>query len=86
VLDDGLLDVRLVDGEQPWGRVRLVLSVLTGRLGRSTVYEQRTAPELSLRVRDDALHIALDGEVLEVAPSVTVSKRKGELLVLAPHR
>ena len=87
VLDDGLLDVRLVDGEQPWARFRLVLSVLTGRLGRSTVYEQRTARSVRLRSADGApLALALDGERCDVPSSVVVEKRERCLLVCAPHR
>ena len=86
VLDDGQLDLRLVDAAQPLARVRLVLAVLTGRLGRTTVYQQRTVERLSLRVDDDVLHLALDGEVLEVPPAITLAKERGALLVHAPHR
>ena len=86
VLDDGLLDVRLVDAEPPLARVRLVLAVLTGRLGRTVVYEQRTAQRVELRVDDDALALALDGEVLDVSPTITLAKERGALLVHVPHR
>ena len=86
-LDDGVLDVRLVDGDQPWARTRLVLSVLTGRLGRSTVYEQRVAPSLTLRSADGSLlALALDGERCDVAPEVTVAKDGRCVSVHAPHR
>lgn len=85
-LDDGQLDIRLVDAEQPFARIRLVVSVLTGRLGRSTVYEQRRAPSVELSSDDGPISIALDGEVCEVAPMVTVTKRSQKLAVYAPHR
>ncbi|MDQ3932395.1 MAG: PA-phosphatase, partial [Actinomycetota bacterium] len=48
-LDDGQLDVRLVSAKQPGSRARLVLALLTGRLLRSRIYEQRYVS--SLRVR-----------------------------------
>lgn len=86
VLDDGQLDIRLVDADRPLARTRLVASVLTGRLGRSTVYEQRCAPTLRLESQDGPLAIALDGEVCEVAASVTVAKRAARIDVFAPHR
>lgn len=86
VLDDGLLDIRLVDAEAPFARTKLVASVLTGRLGRSTVYEQRVAPTLELRVDADELRIALDGEVVDVPAEVTLKKRETPLRVAAPHR
>lgn len=86
VLDDGLLDVRLVDAEQPLARTKLVLSVLTGRLGRSTVYEQRVTDALRLRSDDGDIRIALDGEVLDVPADVTITKRPTPLRVYAPHR
>jgi undecaprenyl-diphosphatase len=87
VLDSGQLDIRLVDAARPFARVRLVVSVLTGRLARSTVYEQRLARSIELRSEDDPhLTLALDGEVCEVDPSVLVRKREGPLAVFAPHR
>jgi diacylglycerol kinase family enzyme len=86
VLDDGLLDIRLVDAAQPWARTRLVLSVLTGRLGASKVYEQPVAPTLHLRSSGGPIRIALDGETCDVDAEVTISKRDEPLLVHAPHR
>lgn len=86
VLDDGLLDIRLVDANMPLARTKLVASVLTGRLGRSTVYEQRVATTLHLSTDADELRVALDGEVLDVPSDVLVEKRSTPLRVAAPHR
>jgi diacylglycerol kinase family enzyme/membrane-associated phospholipid phosphatase len=61
-LDDGCLDVRLVDADKPWARSRLVAAVLTGRLGRSRVYEQRIVAKLPVRSRQGGLRVARDGE------------------------
>ncbi|HVM54805.1 MAG TPA: diacylglycerol kinase family protein [Acidimicrobiales bacterium] len=85
VLNDGRLDIRLVDAARPLARLRLLLAVLTGRLGRCTVYEQRVAPQLEL-VADADLPIALDGELRRLPTRVSLSKRAPVLLVHAPHR
>ncbi|WP_241834953.1 bifunctional phosphatase PAP2/diacylglycerol kinase family protein [Pseudofrankia asymbiotica] len=47
-LDEGLLDLRLVDGVSPFARARLVVAVLTGQLRRSRVYEKRTAVRIQV--------------------------------------
>jgi diacylglycerol kinase family enzyme len=86
VLDDGVLDVRLVSADHPLARIRLVASVLAGRLGRSTVYEQRLASTVALRTAGEQLTLALDGEVVDVDPSITVHLRPRRLRVFAPHR
>jgi diacylglycerol kinase family enzyme len=85
-LDDGLLDIRLVDAEQRFARVRLLVAVMLGRLARSAVYEQRVGAELTISTDDPSLTLALDGEVCEVARCVTISKQSGRLRVFAPHR
>jgi undecaprenyl-diphosphatase len=85
-IDDGLLDIRLVDADQPWARLRLLVSVLLGRLGRSTVYEQRAAETLDLASGEGSIRLALDGEVCEVDARVRVAKRSARLAVFAPHR
>ncbi|HVF06430.1 MAG TPA: phosphatase PAP2 family protein [Frankiaceae bacterium] len=82
-LDDGLLDVRIVDAEPRFARSRLVLAVLTGTLARSTVYEQRFARELHVR-SDEPLRIARDGETCDGSRSFVVRKRPRPLYVYVP--
>ncbi len=86
-LTDGLLDIRMIDADAPLGRTRLTAAVLSGRLGRSRVYEQRLAKELSLRRADgsDDLAIALDGEVTEALPEIVMCKHPKRLLVFRPE-
>lgn len=83
-LDDGLLDVRLVDAEQPWARTRVVLSILTGRLGRSGPYERWTAEEVHIRSRQGPLLLATDGETWDGPEEFTVRKRRRAVMVLQP--
>lgn len=80
-LDDGCIDVRLIDAEQPLSRLRLVAAVLTGRLGRSTVYEQRLVGTLPVRSRQGGLRIARDGEVSDGPGHLTLQAAKDKLVV-----
>ncbi len=60
-MDDGCIDVRIVDADSPLARTRLTLALLTGRLGRSLVYEDRVVGRLPLAA-GAPLRIARDGE------------------------
>lgn len=74
-LDDGLLDVRLVDGTQPWARTRLLLAVLSGTLGRCQVYEHSLVSQLKVRSLDGLpMRLARDGETFEGSAEFTVTK------------
>src|SRR4051794_20056920 len=83
-LDDGLLDVRILSGEHPFARTRLLLSILTGRLTRSAAYERRCVEELQVRSDRESLTLARDGDSFEGWGSFTVRKRPRELVVYAP--
>jgi undecaprenyl-diphosphatase len=83
-LDDGLLDVRLVHGARRFSRTRFVLDVLTGRLGSCPVYEERSAPSLTIRSLDGPLRLAADGETYDGPTELTISKRPRALQVVVP--
>lgn len=83
-LDDGQLDVRIVDGDAPWARTRLILAVVTGRLGRSRVYEAFCCRRLEISSRGGPLRLAADGEVFDGPPSFTVEKADRPLQVFVP--
>jgi diacylglycerol kinase family enzyme len=81
-LDDGVLDVRLVDADHPWGRVRLLLAVLTGRLGRCVVYETHVTRRLHVKVLDDGpVRLARDGEVFDGSREFEICKEDRPLAV-----
>ncbi len=73
-LDDGLLDVRLVDATQPMARTRLVTAVLTGRLERCPAFEAWTAESLDVEARSGPLRLARDGEVGDPARTFRLGK------------
>jgi undecaprenyl-diphosphatase len=87
-LTDRLLDIRMIDAARPLARTRLFAAVLSGRLGRSRVYEQRLSPTLELRRADGTadLSIALDGEVATALPELKLSKYPRRLLIYRPER
>jgi diacylglycerol kinase family enzyme/membrane-associated phospholipid phosphatase len=83
-LDDGLLDVRVVDAEVPWARTRLVLSVLTGRLGRCRAYDEWTARSVRVRSLQGPLRLVRDGEVFDGPEEFTIQKVPEPIEVFAP--
>jgi diacylglycerol kinase family enzyme/membrane-associated phospholipid phosphatase len=84
-LDDGELDVRIVDGTHPWSRTRLLLSVLTGRLANCGAYEQRFVPSLHVKSLDGKLRLARDGETFDGPEEFTITKSDEPLLVYVPE-
>lgn len=83
-LDDGILDIRIVDGARPWSRAHLLFSVLTGRLARCRAYEQRFVKELSVSCLEGPLRLARDGETFDGPESFTITKADSPLVVFAP--
>jgi undecaprenyl-diphosphatase len=85
-LDDGLLDVRTVDGRHPWSRARLVLALLTGRLGRCKVYDASLVRRLDVRFLDPGpVRLARDGETFEGSRHFKVEKRRPALNMYVPR-
>lgn len=83
-LDDGLLDVRVLHGERPLARLRLLASILTGRLTQSVAYEQRCVRELRVESGNGALPLARDGDGFDGSADFTVRKLPRSLVVYAP--
>ena len=84
-LDDGYLDVRIVDGSRPWSRARLLLSVVTGRLGRCGAYDQRYVQKLEVKSLEGRLRLARDGETFDGPEEFAISKADEPLLVYVPE-
>lgn len=72
-LDDGQLDIRAISAGHPCSRLRLILGLITGRLGHSPVYEEWAATSLHIR-SDEPLRLACDGETFDGGLDVQVSK------------
>jgi diacylglycerol kinase family enzyme len=85
-LDDGQIDVRVVDASRPFCRTRLVLAALTGTLRRSRVFETWQATSLHVRSADGPLRLARDGETFAGEAEFEVSKDGARLAVFTPRR
>jgi diacylglycerol kinase family enzyme/membrane-associated phospholipid phosphatase len=83
-LDDGQLDIRIVDGTRPWSRVRLLLSVMTGRLANCGAYEQRFTRSMTVKSLEGCLRLARDGETFDGPAEFTIAKADEPLLVYVP--
>lgn len=83
-LDDHVLDVRVVRADHPFARVRVVLSLLLGRIARSPLVERRTAARLRLDVDRRVVEVAVDGEVERFRPPLQYEVRPAALVVLVP--
>ena len=81
-MDSGTVDVRMVSAEAPLARTRLVLAVLTGRLGRSRVYSEQVVRRLEV-TSGAGLRLARDGEVQE-GPERLVLQATDTLAVYRP--
>ena len=85
-LDDGLLDIRVVDAAQPYSRTRLVAAIITGRLGRSRVYDQWRAERLEVKSLQGPLRLARDGETFDGSAEFSVEKQPQALAVFVPWK
>ncbi|MGL3804494.1 bifunctional phosphatase PAP2/diacylglycerol kinase family protein [Paeniglutamicibacter sp. R2-26] len=84
VLDDGVLDVRMVTADGPLARVRLLWAVLTGTVSSSAVTHLGEATRISIEAVDGPLVLAVDGEPLPGVWSAEFSVRRGALRVYSP--
>lgn len=86
-LDESRLDLRVVDAAAPLARARLIGAVLTGRLGRSRVYEQRTVERVLIASSAASpLPFACDGEVTEGVDRIVIAPSSARLIVYRPRR
>jgi undecaprenyl-diphosphatase len=83
-LDDGLLDVRILVGEHPFARLRLLGAMLAGRAAGSPVLRASTAARLEVRSLEGPVRTARDGEVSEAeGEGFTVAKARQAVVLYA---
>jgi diacylglycerol kinase family enzyme/membrane-associated phospholipid phosphatase len=85
-LDDGVFDVRIIDGSEPWARTRLLVAALTGNLARSKVHTRRLVPSLHVNTTARENLLAADGEIFRGSAEFAVEKHRQRLLVYAPEQ
>ena len=84
-LDDEVIDLRVVDASSPLARSRLVAAVLSGRLGRSRVYEERQVTSADVRLTG-AQELARDGEVEPAPDRLVLRSAERRLIVYRPAK
>ena len=85
-LEDGDLDIRIVDAGKPLARVRLLAALATGTLANSRVYQYRAATTLTLSSATEELGYCVDGEAADAEARLDVGKEPRSLIVYRPAR
>jgi undecaprenyl-diphosphatase len=62
-MDDGLIDVRILETGRRFSRLRILVALALGRLTRSPLYHEMRVPEFSFTSVDGPTVLAHDGEV-----------------------
>jgi undecaprenyl-diphosphatase len=83
-MDDGLLDVRILETGRRFSRTRIVAALVLGRLERSPLYHELRVPEFSFKALDGPTVVAHDGEVGTEVDEATFSVRYRALPVFRP--
>lgn len=78
-MDDGLIDVRILETGKRFSRLRILGALLLGRLERSPLYHELQVPEFAFEALDGPTPIARDGEV---GPARDVARFKSHYRVL----
>jgi undecaprenyl-diphosphatase len=85
-MDDGLLDIRILETGRRFSRVRILTAVALGRLERSPLYHELRVPEFRFRTVDGPTVLAHDGEVSTEVTDATFRVRYRALPVFRPLR
>ncbi|OBB98605.1 bifunctional phosphatase PAP2/diacylglycerol kinase family protein [Mycolicibacterium peregrinum] len=83
-LDDGLIDVRILETGRRFSRLRIATAVALGRLERSPLYHELQVPEFRFVVVDGPTTLAHDGEVGEALSEASFTVRYRALPVFCP--
>jgi undecaprenyl-diphosphatase len=83
-LDDGLIDVRILETGRPFARLRIVTALILGRLTRSPLYHEMRVPEFHFKAVDGPTPLAHDGEVVMTLDEATFNVRYRGLPVFRP--
>lgn len=74
-IDDGLMDVRILETGRRFSRLRILVSLMLGRLVRSPLYHEMRVPEFHFTAVDGPTVLAHDGEVGTECTEATFSVR-----------
>lgn len=83
-LDDGLIDVRILDARHGWARLRLMAAGILGRSHRARGFEQATASRIEVISLAPPIRLARDGETFDGSSTFEIAKAPKVLRVFAP--
>lgn len=83
-MDDGLLDVRILESGRRFSGLRIAVAIALGRLVRSPLYHELQVPEFRFSTVDGPTVVAHDGEVGETCTEAHFSVRYRALPVFRP--
>jgi diacylglycerol kinase family enzyme/membrane-associated phospholipid phosphatase len=84
VLEDGVLDLRMITADESFARLRLLWSVLTGTVASSRITHVSETSRIRVEPADSTMVLAVDGEVMPGVRSVDVTVRRGALTYYSP--
>lgn len=83
-MDDGLIDIRILETGRRLSRLRILAALALGRLERSPLYHEMQVPEFSFEAVDGPTPIARDGEVGSTYDKASFTARYRVLPVFRP--
>ena len=83
-MDDGLIDVCMLEAGRRFARTRILTALALGRLERSPLYHELQVPEFSFAAVDGPTVIACDGEVGDEYEKASFSAKYRVLPVFRP--
>jgi diacylglycerol kinase family enzyme/membrane-associated phospholipid phosphatase len=84
VLDDGVLDLRMITADEPFARLRLLWSVLTGTVATSGITHLRETSRIRVEPDGSPMVLAVDGEVMPGVRAAVFSVKRGALRYYSP--
>jgi undecaprenyl-diphosphatase len=85
-MDDGLIDVRILEAGRRFATIRILTAIALGRLQRSPLYHELQVPEFSFSAVDAPTVIAHDGEVGDEYRDASFTAKYRILPVFRPLR
>jgi undecaprenyl-diphosphatase len=85
-MDDGLIDVRILEAGRRFTTARILTALALGRLQRSPLYHELQVPEFSFSAVDAPTVIAHDGEVGDEYRDASFTAKYRILSVFRPLR
>ena len=85
VMDDGVLDLRMITADESFARVRLLWSVLTGTVATSRITHLSETTSVTVEATGAPLALAVDGEAIPGVRRVEFSVLPGALTYYSPQ-